>query len=93
MKLLITGGTGFIGYHLAKKALKKGWAVTSISTKKPKKKRFLKKVKYIFCNLDNKKKLKKILSTNYDHVVNLAGYVNHNDKKKTYNSHYIYFFN
>ena len=41
------------------------------------------------CNLDNKKKLKKILSSNYDHVVNLAGYVNHNDKKKTYNSHYL----
>ena len=31
------GGTGFIGYHLAKKSLKKGWEVTSISTNKPKK--------------------------------------------------------
>ena len=47
MKLLITGGTGFIGYHLAKKAVSKGWKVTSVSSNKPKKKRFLKKVKYI----------------------------------------------
>lgn len=89
MKLLIAGGTGFIGYHLAKKALKKGWIVTSISTKKPKKIRLLKKVKYIKCNLSNKIKLKKILKSNFDHVVNLAGYVNHNDKKRTYSSHYL----
>ena len=36
--ILIVGGTGFIGYHLSKKLLKKGWEVTSISTKKPNKK-------------------------------------------------------
>ena len=30
-----------IGYHLAKKTLKKGWQVTSISTKPPKKARYL----------------------------------------------------
>jgi len=36
--ILIIGGTGFIGYHLAKICLKKGWSVTSISTKFPKKK-------------------------------------------------------
>ena len=54
MKLLITGGTGFIGYHLAKKAISKGWKVTSISSNKPKKK-IIKKVKYIKCNLGDKK--------------------------------------
>jgi nucleoside-diphosphate-sugar epimerase len=37
-KILIVGGTGFIGYHLAKKSLKKGWQVTSISSNRPKKK-------------------------------------------------------
>ena len=46
-KILIVGGTGFIGYHLAKKSLKKGWQVTSISTRPPRKKRYLSKVKYI----------------------------------------------
>ena len=48
-KILIIGGTGFIGYHLAKKSLKKGWLVTSISSNQPKQKRYLSKVKYIFC--------------------------------------------
>ena len=41
--ILIVGGTGFIGFHLAKKSLKKGWQVTSISSKLPKKIRYLKK--------------------------------------------------
>jgi len=42
--ILIVGGTGFIGYHLAKKSLTKGWQVTSISSKPPKKIRYLSKV-------------------------------------------------
>jgi nucleoside-diphosphate-sugar epimerase len=87
-KILITGGTGFIGYHLAKKCLEFKWSVTSLSTKKPKKARKLNKVKYIFCDISNKKKLNKKLKPNFDYVVNLAGYVDHSHKKKTIKSHY-----
>ena len=36
--LLIAGGTGFIGYHLALSFKKKGWKITSLSLTKPKKK-------------------------------------------------------
>ena len=43
-KILITGGTGFIGYHLAKKCLDLNWSVDSISTKSPPLKRKLKNV-------------------------------------------------
>ena len=57
---MIVGGTGFIGYHLAKKSLKKGWQVTSISSNPPKKIRYLSKVEYIRCDITNKKLLKKI---------------------------------
>ena len=35
--ILIIGGTGFIGYHLAKKFFEEKWKVTSISNHKPKK--------------------------------------------------------
>ena len=87
-KILIVGGTGFIGYHLAKKSLKKGWQVTSISSKPPKKIRYLSKVKYICCNIVNKKLLKKSTENNFDYVVNLGGYVDHSNKKKTFLSHY-----
>ena len=32
--ILIVGGTGFLGYHLARACLKLKWNVSSISTKK-----------------------------------------------------------
>ena len=87
-KILIVGGTGFIGYHLAKKSLKKGWQVTSISSRHPKKIRFLKKVKYIQSDITNKKLLTKNIKGTFDYVVNLGGYVDHSNKKKTFKSHY-----
>jgi UDP-glucose 4-epimerase len=88
-KILILGGTGFIGYHLAKKALKKKFKVTSISKNKPTQKRYLKGVNYIVIDIANNNLLKKNIKKNFDYVVNLAGYVDHSDKKKVYESHYL----
>ena len=87
--ILIVGGTGFVGYHLAKSCLKKNWKVTSISIKKPKKIRYLPKVKYIFCDIIKKNSLQKKIQKFFHYVVNLGGYVDHSNKKKTYISHYI----
>tara|TARA_B100000963_G_scaffold350688_1_gene361273 strand:- start:2587 stop:3507 length:921 start_codon:yes stop_codon:yes gene_type:complete len=87
-KILIVGGTGFIGYHLAKKCIKKKFKVTSLSYSKPKKKRFLKKVRYLFCDISKKNNLYKLKLKNFDYVVNLGGYVNHKEKAKTFNSHF-----
>ena len=87
--ILIVGGTGFIGYHLAKKALKKGWQVTSISSKPPKKIRYLPRVKYILCDITKKKSLKRNIQKSFKYVVNLGGYVDHSNKKKTFKSHYV----
>ena len=87
--ILIVGGTGFIGYHLAKKVLKKGWQVTSISSKPPKKIRYLPKVKYILCDITKKKSLERNIQKSFKYVVNLGGYVDHSNKKKTFKSHYI----
>ena len=86
--ILIVGGTGFLGYHLAKKCISKGWLVTSISTNKPKHSRYLPKVKYLILDIAKKELIKNKIKTNYDYVVNLGGYVNHNEKLKTYQSHY-----
>ena len=86
--ILIVGGTGFIGYHLAKKSIKKGWQVTSISSKPPKKLRYLTKVKYIICDITKKKSLKKNIRRYFSYVVNLGGYVDHSNSKKTFESHY-----
>ena len=91
--ILITGGTGFIGFHLAKRCLNLRWSVTSLSTSNPPKKRRLKGVKYKLCDISNKNKLLKKIKPNYDYVVNLAGYVDHTHKVKTMKSHYVGFKN
>ena len=87
-RILIAGGTGFIGYHLAKKCISLNWSVDSISTRPPSNKKKLKKVKYLKIDITKKKDLIKKLSSDYDYVVNLAGYVDHSKKKKTFFSHY-----
>ena len=55
----------------------------------PKRKRYLSRVKYIRCDITKKKFLKKKTNQHFDYVVNLGGYVDHSNKKKTYRSHYI----
>ena len=86
--ILVTGGTGFIGFHLIKQCLKKNFNVTSVSTKLPKKKNLFKKVKYVICDIRNKTSLKKKIKDNFDYVVNLGGYVDHSKLKKTFSSHF-----
>ncbi len=88
-KLLIFGGTGFLGFHTAKKALQKSFEVTSISKNKPLARRYLKGVKYYFCDVSKKKKIEKILNKRYDYIINYSGYVDHSNKKLTYLSHFV----
>ena len=88
-KILILGGTGFIGYHLAKEALRRGFQVSSLSKNTPIKKRYLKRVKYIIADISNKNSINKKIKENFQYVVNLAGYVDHSNKIKTYKSHYL----
>lgn len=87
-KILISGGTGFIGYHLAKKCLDEKLLVFSISTSKPKKYRFLNKVKYFFFDIAKQKNFKRLKKIKFDYIVNLAGAVDHKNKKKVFNSHF-----
>lgn len=89
IKLLIIGGTGFIGYHLANRCIKKNWSIVSISTKEPTKKKRLKKAKYLICDITKKNSLKKKLNESFDFVINLGGHVDHKNYKKTYRSHYL----
>lgn len=92
-KLLVIGGTGFIGYHIIKEAKKKGFKITSISLNKPKKKRYLKGIKYLKVDLLNFKELKKKINNNYDYVVNAGGYGSHpefgQDGNKLIESHFL----
>ena len=85
-KILVIGGTGFIGHHCLKKASKLNASLFSLSLKKPKKSRKIKKVKYFKLDFTNYKKLKK-LKNDYDYVINAGGYYTvSEDKKKLKNN-------
>ena len=75
--LLVVGGTGFIGTALLKKANALGFKTTSLSLNKPSYRNTLDNTKYLHTDTSNKKKLESILDSDYNYVVNLAGYVDH----------------
>ena len=88
--ILVTGGTGFIGTHFISELIKKKkFNIYSLSPTRISKKFQRKNIKYIFCKLQNKSKLKKKLNFNFDFVVNFAGHINHNELKKTYETHHL----
>jgi len=87
-RILITGGTGFIGTHLAKKCIALNWKVTCIYKKKLIRKK-IQGVKYVKCDLSINKNIEKKIKGDYDYVVNLAGYVDHSNKIKTYQTHFL----
>lgn len=80
-KLLVIGGTGFIGTNLLKKANELNFETYSLSTKEPPNTNYVKNTRYFF--IDNKKKnnFKNIFENNFQYVVNLAGYIDHRSIK------------
>ena len=87
-KILIIGGTGFLGSSLCKYSIIKRYKTISVSSRKTKFKK-INQVKYIFCDITKINEIKKKLNFNVDYVVNFSGYVDHSNKKKTYRSHYL----
>ena len=80
--VLVVGGTGFLGYHVCTKLIKKKYSVLSLSSKKPIKKRIVKGVKYILADIRNKKDLEILNKKNINFIINLAGYIDHSGNKK-----------
>ena len=75
--LLVIGGTGFIGHHLLRAARLRGWQITSISLNPPSSQRLVDDVLYVHFDLTDLEIAKKYLEENFDYVVNLGGYINH----------------
>jgi nucleoside-diphosphate-sugar epimerase len=79
-KILVVGGTGFLGFHIIKEAKKRKLSVHSISLHSPKPHRHHKDVKYIHLDISNFQSLKKKLNDNsFDYVINAGGYGEHPD--------------
>ena len=87
-RILIIGGTGFLGYHIAKKCLKLSWDVVIVSLRKHKVKKKIKKIRYI--QLDTSKRRFDILKKfNFDYVINSSGYVEHKNIRRIKKGHYL----
>ena len=75
--LLVIGGTGFIGHHLIKSLQQKDWNITSVSLRSPTKERFVDGVRYLHFDMVDQTHVKKYLTEEFEYVVNLGGYINH----------------
>tara|TARA_B100000989_G_scaffold81467_2_gene58172 strand:- start:15038 stop:15991 length:954 start_codon:yes stop_codon:yes gene_type:complete len=74
-KILIMGGSGFIGKNLSLKFSKIFTVTSTYFENKPKEKQFLKKnIKWIKIDLSNSKEVKKILKNNYDYIIQAAAF-------------------
>lgn len=78
-KILIVGGTGFIGRHLVERCLKETPFVTCVGFKaRDKKSPFMQDIEYIQTDITNKVELQSALfGRNFDYVFNLGGYIDH----------------
>jgi nucleoside-diphosphate-sugar epimerase len=89
-KILIFGGSGFIGHNLILKLLKKNFIITSVSRKKDQTYNINNKnLTNIKCDVSKKKLLKEKITTNFDYVINLSGNIDHKKKAETIRTHYI----
>jgi nucleoside-diphosphate-sugar epimerase len=76
--LLIVGGSGFIGSHLAIKSLDRGFKTTIVSFKEVTSEKKIKGISYIQSDISNLSELKqKLLKKDFHYVINLSGYIDH----------------
>tara|TARA_B100001248_G_C27398910_1_gene468194 strand:- start:6605 stop:7522 length:918 start_codon:yes stop_codon:yes gene_type:complete len=90
-KILVAGGTGFIGSSLIKELISKGNQVVSISINSKGIKNKVKNAIYISHDLNKPINTNKFLD-DFDYLVNCSGYVNHIDYlkggKEIFNTHF-----
>jgi nucleoside-diphosphate-sugar epimerase len=77
-RLLVVGGTGFIGRHLVQYASNQGFAVTSVSLSERVQMPHFPDVHYVRADISNEEQLKQTLGdASFEYVVNSGGYIHH----------------
>ena len=89
-RILVVGGSGFLGHNLLKKiSLLRNFKIFSLTKSNYERKRKIKNVKYISCDIRKLNDLKrKISKKNYDYVINFSGNINHKKIMKIFKVHY-----
>ena len=77
-RLLIIGGTGFIGKNLCLSAVKNGYKVVVLSLRSPAAEKRIHNVEYLQADITCLTQLnEKIGVDSFEYIVNLSGYINH----------------
>ena len=76
--LLILGGTGFIGKHAAKRAIKEDYETYITCRNQPKIEEKIKGCTYIVCDLIKKDDIRILENYKFNYVINLSGDIMHN---------------
>ena len=91
-KILILGGSGFIGTHLLRKCINEGFNCLCVCLKNTNNFTKSKNVNYLKLDINDYAKVKELLGgKKFDYIVNLAGYINHinfsEGGRDTFNTH------
>ena len=77
IRLLVVGGSGFIGRYVVQKALLQDWQVTSIGLRLPEISNKSDEARYVEVDLTQPRMIENIGDNRFDYVVNLGGYIDH----------------
>lgn len=77
IKILVIGGSGFIGGAIVRRAISLGWEVDSLGLSVPNKKKSESPVNYISADITKPEDLKILTTKSYHYIVNTGGYIDH----------------
>jgi nucleoside-diphosphate-sugar epimerase len=77
IKILVIGGSGFIGAAIVRRAISMGWEVDSLGLTLPDMEKRESLVNYLSANITKPEDLKILTTKKYQYIVNTGGYIDH----------------